>query len=401
MLQCFVRTADLDKVYAAEEKVLAAANVNAMKLDAFKYYYIPAGGAMGVAGICAKPTPEILKLQADIIAAASPFNAGKRPHRRVHRWARQSRHDAAMIKYVSTFERIAAGEHFNPHVSTGTAPTGYLDKMVAEPFETFTFSPAGAAVYQLGPFGTAAKKLKEWDLAPDGNSRSRSQHALRSPRRPHPPSWGGRDDQYNRRLCREQTNELVTPAGRRRQRHHFFVLYITSLELVRLAVPADPKDPGVWLTDPTYRNWVRIALNLVPFTGIAFLWFMAVLRNRIGLLEDRFFATVFLGSGLLFVAMLFAAVAVSRGLLETFAAPGRLSADSETYAVGRAMAYALMNTFGMKMAAIFMFVTSTIGLRTAVLAAGYHSWASRLVYYCYWSSPTSHGSPWSSRFGCF
>ena len=148
----------------------------------------------------------------------------------------------------------------------------------------------------------------------------------------------------------------------------FSALYVTSLVLVRLAVPADPKDPGVWLTDPTYRNWVRIALNLVPFTGIAFLWFMAVLRNRIGLREDRFFATVFLGSGLLFVAMLFAAVAVSRGLLETFATTGRLSADSETYAVGRAMAYALMNTFGMKMAAIFMFATSMIGLRTAVLA---------------------------------
>ena len=73
----------------------------------------------------------------------------------------------------------------------------------------------------------------------------------------------------------------------------FSALYITSLLLVRLAVPADPKDPGIWLADPAYRNWVRIALNLVPFTGIAFLWFMAVLRNRIGLLEDRFFATVF------------------------------------------------------------------------------------------------------------
>ena len=150
----------------------------------------------------------------------------------------------------------------------------------------------------------------------------------------------------------------------------FSSLYITSLVLVRLAVPADPKDPGIWLADPVHRNWVSIALNLVPFAGIAFLWFMAVLRNRIGLLEDRFFATVFLGSGLLFVAMLFAAVAVVRGLLETFAVPGRASADSETYVVGRAMAYALVNTFGMKMAAIFMFVTSTIGLRTAVLALG-------------------------------
>jgi hypothetical protein len=148
----------------------------------------------------------------------------------------------------------------------------------------------------------------------------------------------------------------------------FSVLYVASLVLIRLAVPADPTEPGVWLTDPGARSWVRIALNLVPFTGIAFLWYMAVLRNRIGLLEDKFLATVFLGSGLLFIAMLFTAVSAARGLLETFATTSRLTADGDSYAVGRAMAYALMNTFGMKMAAIFMFVTSTIGLRTAVLA---------------------------------
>jgi len=147
----------------------------------------------------------------------------------------------------------------------------------------------------------------------------------------------------------------------------FSVLYIASLVLIRLAIPADPAEPGAWLTDPAARNWVRIALNLVPFTGIAFLWFMVVLRNRIGLLEDKFFATVFLGSGLLFVAMLFATVAVSRGLLDTFGSGDKLPDQSETYRVGRGMAYALMNIFGMKMAAVFMFVMSTIGLRTAVL----------------------------------
>ena len=75
----------------------------------------------------------------------------------------------------------------------------------------------------------------------------------------------------------------------------FSTLYISTLVLIRLAIPADPSDPGVWLADPDSRNWVREALNLVPFTGIAFLWFMAVLRNRIGRLEDKFFATVFLG----------------------------------------------------------------------------------------------------------
>jgi acid phosphatase (class A) len=166
MLQCFVSTTNLDKLYAAEEKVLAGANVTAMKLEAFKRYYIPTGGGLGVAGICAKPTPEILKLQANIIAAASPFNLRSGPIGAFTAGHDNPAIDAAIIGYVSTFGQIGAGDHFNPHVSTGNAPTAYLDQMNAEPFESFTFSPAGAAVYQLGPFGTAAKKLREWDLKP-------------------------------------------------------------------------------------------------------------------------------------------------------------------------------------------------------------------------------------------
>jgi len=98
----------------------------------------------------------------------------------------------------------------------------------------------------------------------------------------------------------------------------FSALYVSSLILPRRAVPADSAEIGDWLADRDLRNWVHIALNLLPFAEIAFLWFMRVLRNRIGLLEDRFFATVFLGSGLLFVAMLFNAASVSRGLLDTF-----------------------------------------------------------------------------------
>jgi hypothetical protein len=148
----------------------------------------------------------------------------------------------------------------------------------------------------------------------------------------------------------------------------FSVLFIASLVLLRLAVPADPTEPGEWLADPALGKGIHIALNLVPFTGIAFLWYMGVLRNRIGLLEDRFFATVFLGSGLLFVAMLFASAAVSRGLLDAFSGGASIPAQSETYRVDRSMAYALMTTYGMRMAAVFMFVTSMIGLRTAVLS---------------------------------
>ena len=146
----------------------------------------------------------------------------------------------------------------------------------------------------------------------------------------------------------------------------FAALYMISLVLIRLAVPADPTEPGEWLADPAFRKWVRLALHLVPFTGIAFLWYMAVLRNRVGVLEDRFFSTVLLGSGLLFVAMLFTAVSIAKGLLDTFASG--LPNQNEVYRLGRGTAYALMNTFGTRMAAVFMFVTSTIGLRTGVLA---------------------------------
>jgi phosphoserine phosphatase len=165
MLQCFVRTADLGKVYAAVGKALAGVNVNAMKLEATKRYYLPAG-ELGVAGIVAEPTAELLKLQADIIAAVSPFTEATGPIGAFTAGHENPAIDKMMIDYVSSFEQEAAGEKFNPHVSTGTAPRADLDKLVAEPFTPFTFSPAGAAVYQLGPYGTAAKKLKEFDLKP-------------------------------------------------------------------------------------------------------------------------------------------------------------------------------------------------------------------------------------------
>jgi len=165
LIQRFVRTADLENVYTAVGRVLADANVNSMKLEAFKYYYAPAG-AVGVAGICAKPTPEILKLQADIIAAVKPFIVETGPIGAFTAPHDDPASDAAIIQYVSTFVPKMSGENFNPHVSTGVAPREYLDRMLAEPFDPFAFSPAGAAVYQLGPFGTAAKGLKEWDLKP-------------------------------------------------------------------------------------------------------------------------------------------------------------------------------------------------------------------------------------------
>jgi hypothetical protein len=162
LLQRFVRTEDLDQVYVAVGRVFSAADVKSLKLEAFKYYYTP-GGEIGVANILVHTTPELLKLQQELMAAVAPFALETAPIGAFTAPQDTPAEDALLIDYVSSFVPKQIGEHFDPHVSTGVAPKDYLDKMVTEPFDAFTFSPAGAAVYHIGPYGTAARKLKEWD----------------------------------------------------------------------------------------------------------------------------------------------------------------------------------------------------------------------------------------------
>ena len=137
----------------------------------------------------------------------------------------------------------------------------------------------------------------------------------------------------------------------------FALLLTTALVLVRTAVPGGPGD-GSWLADPGRRRQVILALNLVPFSGIAFLWFIGVVRDRIGEREDRFFATVFLGSGLLFIAMLFVASAVAAGSLADLAGSSGFN---------RRIGSLILHTYAMRMAAVFTISTATIGLRTGFL----------------------------------
>jgi hypothetical protein len=146
----------------------------------------------------------------------------------------------------------------------------------------------------------------------------------------------------------------------------FSAFLITALVLLRLSVPAHPGAPGTWLTDSGRRTAVVIALNLVPFAGIAFLWFIGVIRDRIGGREDRFFATVFLGSGLLFVGMLFVAAAVAGGLFA--AASGSGPPGAGTLAVGRNVTAILLNVYSMRMAAVFTLTTVTIARRTRIVS---------------------------------
>ena len=163
LLQRFVRTADLDQVYAAANKVLAGVKASDLQLKAIKYYYIPAGD-LGLSGIVAEPTPELLKLQQDLVDAVAPFTVPTGTAGAFFTTPKEPNIQPALITYVAAFVPESTGAKYNPHVTTGLASKEYLDKMLAQPFEAFTFSPAGASVYQLGDFGTASKKLKDLDL---------------------------------------------------------------------------------------------------------------------------------------------------------------------------------------------------------------------------------------------
>jgi hypothetical protein len=146
----------------------------------------------------------------------------------------------------------------------------------------------------------------------------------------------------------------------------FSVLLITSLVLLRVSVPDNPAVAGGWLTDSGKRTAVAIGLNLIPFAGIAFLWFIGVIRDRIGAHEDRFFATVFLGSGLLFVGMLFVAAAVAGGLIAGISSSG--SPGAGTLALSRNVTSLLLNVYAMRMAAVFTLTTVTIARRTQIVS---------------------------------
>ena len=144
----------------------------------------------------------------------------------------------------------------------------------------------------------------------------------------------------------------------------FSVFFGIVLVVARVAVPSDPSDAGEWLADDNRRNAVLFAIGLVPFAGIAFLWFVGVLRDRVGEGEDRFFATVFLGTALLFVGMLFVAAAVAGGLVASAETDAAGLVSSGAWDVGRRTTHELMVVYAIRMAAVFTIATSTILMRT-------------------------------------
>jgi hypothetical protein len=145
----------------------------------------------------------------------------------------------------------------------------------------------------------------------------------------------------------------------------FAILFFVALVLLGKVV-------GVGLATQTVMDNLNnsnstlglIGLYLVPFAGIAFLWFIAVVRDRIGVHEDRFFATAFLGSGLLFVAMLFAAAAVLAGLIAGNSFGTAAPTDVATVGFARSVGYSFLFIYSAKAAGIFILATSTIVRRS-------------------------------------
>jgi len=153
----------------------------------------------------------------------------------------------------------------------------------------------------------------------------------------------------------------------------FAILYITAQVLIRLSVPQSASDQGAWLANQSHV--IVLALSLVPFAGIAFLWFIGVVRDRFGKHEDQLFATVFLGSGLLYLGLVFIAAALAGGLLASYAANPQLQSDPiVTYS--RLVMSQITNIYSLRMAGVFMTSLATLWMRTRVMPR----WVSILTY---------------------
>jgi hypothetical protein len=165
----------------------------------------------------------------------------------------------------------------------------------------------------------------------------------------------------NDRLIRSR---LKTPRAAAIAGILFSVLFIAAFSLLRISLPSDPTESGDWLKTSSIS--VGFALNLLPFAGISFLWFVGALRDRLGDLEDRFFSTVFMGSSLLFLATLFTSAAAIGAIILAFAADPDNLMNSAAFRFTRTFAYNVANIYMIRMAAVFMISTSTVVVYTEI-----------------------------------
>jgi hypothetical protein len=149
----------------------------------------------------------------------------------------------------------------------------------------------------------------------------------------------------------------------------FAVLYGASMVLLNVSLSQETATGlARTVTDP---RTVALALNLIPYAGIAFLWFIGVIRDLLGENEDRLFATVFLGSGLLFLALTFIGAALAAGLLSALAISSSTLVQSGVVFYGSTVVYNIFNIYAVRMSGVFMISLATIWLRTGVMKRGW------------------------------
>ncbi len=185
------------------------------------------------------------------------------------------------------------------------------------------------------------------------------------------------------RTMRRTRRAIRTPRAAALAGLLFALLLTSSLVLIRLAV-TDEGEAGSWITNDSRRSVVVVCLNLTPIAGIAFLWFIGVIRDRIGEGEDRFLSSVFLGSGLLYVAMLFATAAIASALVTTAADASSNQESQDLWALGSRIVFNLANVYAVRMAAVFTMATTTIVATLGIVprwlvVAGYASAALLLL----------------------
>ena len=144
----------------------------------------------------------------------------------------------------------------------------------------------------------------------------------------------------------------------------YAVLQITSYVLMQTAIPAEGLSEEELFQ---FAKNLNLALGLMPFAGIAFLWFLGVLRDRLGHMEDQFFSTLFFGSGLMYLAMTFVSAAVSGGLVTVYLVDPSILFDGAILAFGRAIIYKFNSVYAIRMAGMFMIVLGTIWVRTGLM----------------------------------
>ena len=168
--------------------------------------------------------------------------------------------------------------------------------------------------------------------------------------------------------------QLKTPRAAALAGVLFALLFGAVIVLIRLRMPEGMKDSSAWLS--SNHSGIATAAVLMPFAGISFLWFIGVVRDGFGSYEDRFFASVFLGSGILFLAMMFVATAVAAGLEATNSGVIDTAAHGEVIDFGKTVVLSTTKTYAVRMAAVFMISAATIWLRTGLMP----KWLTLLSY---------------------